>query len=77
MAKMIDHKAVARDILAVCVKHQLDPESALKVLIYTSTKLLAGHLKIDDKEATKLLEEATARFRTEIERAERMFKNQG
>lgn len=71
----IDHKAVARDIVGVCNKHGLTNDAATKCLIYTATKLIAKRYALDDEAAAEILASAAIRFRNEISRVDRMFKN--
>lgn len=74
---MIDHKTIAVEVVAVCNKHKLSSDAAVKCLIYTATKLLAQQLNTTDTAAAEVLSKAALRFRDEIKRVERMFKNKG
>ena len=75
--RIIDHRAVAQDIVAACNRHNLTQDQAIKCLIYTATKLLTKMLKTDDATAAEVLSKACLSFRDEIQRVNRMFKNKG
>ncbi len=68
MAKTIDHRAVANDVVKACNKHGLDHEQAVKCLIYTASKLLEQHEECPAYEAAKLLARAAEHY-AEIVRA--------
>ena len=74
---MINHKAVAKDILTVCKTHKLTGDEAAKCLIYTATKLIAEELKCSDTEAAQVLSGAALRFKAMISQCGRMFENKG
>ena len=75
--RLIDHRAVAQDIVGALNKHNLTQDQGIKCLIYTSTKLLTKQLKTDDATAAEVLSKACLSFRDEIKRINRMYKNKG
>jgi hypothetical protein len=75
--RMVDHRAVAQDIVTACNWHNLTQDQAIKCLIYTSTKLLTKELKTDDVTAAEVLSKACLSFRDEIKKVNRMFKDKG
>ena len=75
--RIIDHRAVAQDIVTACNQHNLTRDQAIKCLIYTATKLLTAELKTDDETAAEVLSKAAMSFRNEIKRVNRMFKDKG
>jgi hypothetical protein len=74
---MIDHKAVAMDVLAACDKHKLTNDAATKCLIYTASKLIQKRYGVSDVESAEMLSKGALHYRDEIRRVERMFKNKG
>jgi len=74
-SRLVDHRAVATDIVAACNRHNLTQDQAIKCLIYTATKLLTKELNTDDSRAALVLSKACLSFRDEIDRVNRMFKN--
>lgn len=77
---MIDHKAVAKDLVAACNKNKLTSDEAIKCMIYTTAKLIKQQFQCSecsDVESAELLSGAALRYRDEIKRVERMLKNKG
>jgi hypothetical protein len=77
MSKIIDHKSVAKAVIAACDEHKLTCDEAVKCLIYTGTKLLTKELATTDEAAAQVLSKAALSFRDEIRRINRMFANRG
>lgn len=77
MPRMINHKAVANDIVAACNKHALDHDESVKCLIYTATKLLAKKYAVPEHEAADMLSKAAVNFRDLIVKIDRNFSNRG
>lgn len=74
---MINHRAIAKDLVAVCNTHKLNNDQATKLLIYTATKLLAQRFNETEECAAELLSKAALAFRDELRRINRMLKNRG
>lgn len=77
MSALINHKEVARDILAACDKHGLSNDASTKCLIYTASKLIASRFSCSDSDSAQMLSKAAIHYRDEIKRVERMFSNNG
>ncbi len=75
MSQLINHRAVAVDVVEACNKHGLTNDAATKCLIYTASKLIQKKYKVSEVEAAEMLSKAALYFRDEIKRVERMFKN--